>query len=313
MSDETEHSINDYYETWDKDGISADNAEFARGRGQFFKFEVGPNDVRFLPPPRGRKSPFVIVHEHRVQIPGGGPDDTLQYACPRIHGDKTCDECDKAEELIKSGNPIDYEVGREMQPRPSALTSLIDRNEEAAGPQIARIGKKLFRQLRIMRENAKIAGNFTDPLRGYDLVITRKGTGKNDTEYTAAINQERGASPMAGHWDDAAGAWAPSEEQMIRWFQARPDLDRFLRAMSPEQISQAIAEKQKYIGGASRRQGQIAAPPPRDDAPPPSDDDAPPARAARPTAPAAATQPRGNAKPKPRPEDDRAADDDLAY
>lgn len=146
------------------------------------KLEVGRNVVRFLPPPVGRSSPFATVYQHFLNIPG--IPDAVVFNCPRLMAKRTCPACAKGDKLRASGNAKDADAARDFWASRRVFAVVIDRNDEESGPKILAFGKQIHEALVAIRRDEDAGGDFTDPERGFDIVIERQGTGKNDTRYT---------------------------------------------------------------------------------------------------------------------------------
>lgn len=164
----------------------------SEGGGDFYKMKVGRNVLRFLPPPAGQKTPFVVAYQHYVDVPGAqGP---VSFVCPRMMAKKPCPACAKAEELRRTGNPADSELANRLTPRRRVFANVIDRKEPDRGVQIAAFGKQIHEQLVGLRRDPDAGGDFTDPQGGFDIVIERTGTGRLDTEYK--VYAARRQSPL---------------------------------------------------------------------------------------------------------------------
>jgi hypothetical protein len=79
-----------------------------------------------------------------------------------------------------------------------------------------------------IRQDEDDGGNFSHPVQGFDLKISRKGEGQNDTEYKVTASGTR-PSPLSADAD-----------QMEDWISNQPDLSRFLRVLSDEAIERKL-------------------------------------------------------------------------
>ena len=203
----------------------------------FMKLEVGNNIVRILPPPVGVKSPFVMVHQHFIQLPG--MDHPASFACPRMMAKKPCPVCQKVTQLRATGNPADYDMAGEFLARLRVFVNVIDRKNEAYGPRTLGFGKTIHEPLIELRRNEDAGGDYTHPIKGFDINIKRKGTGKNDTEYS--VHASRKSGPLS---DDP--------DQMQDWLTSQPDNSKYARILEWDAIMKMIG------GGGTGRSAQTA-------------------------------------------------------
>jgi hypothetical protein len=194
------------------------------GATDFLKLEVGRNKLRILPPPVGEDSPFRVVPQHAVEMPG--QQYPVRFQCPG----KGCPACAKSAELSRTGNPKDREKSYQLGIKQRVFAIVIKRTEEERGPLVWEFGKKIHDQLKKLRLNEDAGGDFCDPYKGFDVIVEREGTKMEDTVYT--VFPARNSTPLAA-----------DEETMAEWCgDARPDLNRFTRLMSVEEV-------QKLLGG----------------------------------------------------------------
>lgn len=197
-----------------------DDAELLKKKqGNFIRtLEEGSHKFRFLPPRAGETSPFKIVWEHYVDLASGGTG----FVCPREMAKQPCPTCRESARLLLSDKPADQERGKRLQPRQYTYALVIDRNDEAAGAKVLRIGRSVHQDLLNFRNELKL--NFTHPQTGIDIIITRKGKGLNDTEYKTITDPE-GRSPLC-----------ETNEELIDLFESLPDLNSYARVPPIEEI-----------------------------------------------------------------------------
>ena len=135
------------------------------------------------------------------------------------------------------GNPADRELAYDTSAKFRVYCNVINRKEPEKGPQILPIGKMIYEQLLTIRKDEDAGGNYSDPLNGFDIIIERKGTGKNDTEY--AVHGSRKQSPL--HTDAA---------QVEEWINTQADLARFARSRSYEELLASIRKEGGMVGGS---------------------------------------------------------------
>jgi len=101
-----------------------------------------------------------------------------------------CPILEKQKELAKSSDPDDKDLAKMLTPRTRHLIPvLIYKDESGKNPDPDSYGKLLMLTNSLMSQIYDYYldpewGDLTDPIEGYDLKITRKGSGKTDTEYT---------------------------------------------------------------------------------------------------------------------------------
>jgi hypothetical protein len=191
------------------------------GGSSFFKLKPGRNVVRFLPPKVGQRTPFVMVHQHYVQLPG--QTNPASFNCPRVMAKRSCAICARVDELRATGNPADYDMAGQLFPKLRIFANIIDRSNPEQGPQVLAFGKQIHDALVKLRTDEDAGGDYTHPQEGFDIIITRTGTGKNDTKYT--VNPARASSDLGDY----------------EWIAIQPDLRRFANVPSDADIQAAIA------------------------------------------------------------------------
>lgn len=207
--------------SYTEEAAKAEAQELSKGGSDFMKLDVGKNVVRFLPPPVGQRSPFAVVHQHYVQL--DGMTSAASFNCTRMMANRGCPVCSMVDKLRRTGNPVDYDRAGELLPRQRIFANVIDRKHPELGPRVIAYGKTIHKALAAVRED----GDFTHPIDGYDIAITRKGTGKNDTEYE--VRASRSNSKLA-----------ETTEQMNEWLSAMADVQQFARVPSDDQIRKIL-------------------------------------------------------------------------
>jgi len=211
---------------WGDDAVKQDLSALNSGQRNYMKLTEGDNIVRFLPPKIGKPSPFAVTYSHYMELPDGRK---VSFNCPRMMGEKKrpCMVCAKGDQLRASRNMADQKAGKRLFPRLRVYANVVDRNDEGAGIKILAFGKGVLESLTAIRQNARKGGNFTHPLTGRDIIITRKGTGQFDTEYI--VNPDVQASPLSH-----------DELQADAWIEASYDLDSFLTVLDDAAIQAKI-------------------------------------------------------------------------
>lgn len=210
------------YGSYEIDEARREKEELEAGGGaDFMKLKVGRNVVRFLPPPVGKRTPFRVIYQHFITLPGAtGP---VSFVCPKMEKKGPCPACQRAEEMRNSGNPADADLASDLFARRRVFANVIDRGEPEKGPRILAFGKTVHEQLVAMRDDEDAGGDYTNPEDGFDVIIKRVGTGKNDTKYSVSPAREN--TPLA-----------KTAEQMQEWIDAQHNLENYARVDSPEDL-----------------------------------------------------------------------------
>lgn len=200
------------------------DSEQHNGGGAIYKLKPGRTVVRVIPPRKNEKL-MKVAYVHYLDVPGVG---RVSFNCPRLMAKRPCKVCKTENELMATGDDADFKKAKKLKAKRQLYMNMIVRGEEANGPRVLRFGKMIEDQLIEIRQDEDDGGNFAHPTQGFDLKISRKGEGQNDTEYKVTASGQR-PSPLA---DDAS--------QMQDWIDGQPDLSRFLRVLSDEQIDRKL-------------------------------------------------------------------------
>lgn len=209
-----------------------EESERATTGAEFFKSPAGESSVRFLPPMVGKSDPFRVVYQHFIEIPGA--KSSISFVCPRMQaktdnlGPRYCPACAKADELRERGGPVAYDLAGNFLPRRRIFANIIFRGSPERGVLIFPFGKQIHDQLLALRDNRDAGGNFCHPIDGFDIVISRSGTGMK-TEYK--VYPSRKLSKLA---DDV--------ETMNAWLESMHDLDRYARIPSEDELRQLTTQ-----------------------------------------------------------------------
>lgn len=194
----------------------------------YLKFKPGDNVIRILPARNGEK-PFVKVHQHFVKTPKG----TVSFRCPRIAEGRPCMVCEKSASLKASSKEDERDLGYDMAAKLRVYCNVIDRAEPEKGVQVASFGKQIYAQLSSIRDDKVAGGDFTHPLKGFDLSIAKSGSGKNGTSYIVKAAREN--SPLLD-----------TEEAMVAMLDSQPNLDEnYNRVLSDEDIRLRLSGKRR--------------------------------------------------------------------
>lgn len=167
-------------------------------RTSFFKFEKGPNHVRFVPARKGEPG-FYVTYNHYLEGPGGND---VSVNCPRVmsKGKKRCPICEAARTLADSGTPENEERAKDLFAKRRVYACIIDRNNEGKGVQVVAFGSMIHEELARLRKDKVAGGDFFDPNNGFDIIVEKTGSGKMGTRYKVRRVPDR--VPMLGSVDD---------------------------------------------------------------------------------------------------------------
>ena len=203
------------YGEWTPEQMDKESKEMGTG-GDFWKPPVGRSIVRFLPPRVGWPSPFVIQHQHFIRLPN--VEHPIIFSCPKMHEGKVCVPCQKADKLETSGNSRDNKAAKQLRPSKRVLSNMVVDPANAEQPvSVWSFGKTVYDQLKAIKSDDENGGNFLDPVKGFNIVVNRTGTGKDDTKYT--VMPARGQSQLAN----------------MEWIATQKDLRKMIRIPTVEQ------------------------------------------------------------------------------
>lgn len=198
--------------------------------GSIFKFKEGKNILRVLPALEGKELPWVETYSH-YHGNWANSDKALVFNCPKQMAGQRCPSCEQYSKLMATGNPIDYKNARNYSPVLRVYASIIDRKEPEVGVQVVAFGLSVLKGLQNLLIDEDIYGeDFTHPLEGADLIVTKETKGKEYPKYSVSIR--------AREYDRLAD----SADQMREWLQARPDLDSYAKVLPYDVIMQKARE-----------------------------------------------------------------------
>jgi len=155
--------------------------------GQFWTPKEGVNLIRILPP-YGESGYFF----REVDMHFGVGKNGESFVCTRAEGGR-CYACDKLEELRASEDPEKVNLARKFVPRHRVLYNIVDLSEPSKGVRIFSSGVSIFKDILSYFADPDW-GDITDPEKGYDIKITREGTGL-ETSYR--VQARKNPTPIA--------------------------------------------------------------------------------------------------------------------
>jgi hypothetical protein len=196
----------------------AEKALPAGGGGNFYEPKDGKNVIRFLPPLQGRKA-LVIWYKHFFSA--GSERKTI--VCTKMQFSQPCPVCDQRMKLASSSNRADQKLARGYEPSAKACVNIVDMKNPEKGVQVFRISPGLFKKIRKAIDIADVGKVFADPLKGFNIIFGKSGSGLN-TEYDP-VAVARESTPLA----DA--------DELI---QSQVDLETLEAAPSDEEQEEAL-------------------------------------------------------------------------
>lgn len=195
--------------------------------------EEGPHKFRFLPPPVGKTTIFYKTAEHFLKLPAG----PYGFNCPKVMLNQPCPVCREASRLSSSPNKNDNDMARDMEAREYHWALVLDREDASLTVKALRLGARVYKELLAMRKTLNV--NFADPFRGIDIIITRTGTGQNDTVYSVTTDVE-GRTPLLADEESMVELLSsvPKLEDMVGRVPTLSDIEARLRGEDPRNKQQ---------------------------------------------------------------------------
>lgn len=234
------------YGKYTNEALEREEIELAKTFGSIFRWKVGRNPVRVLSPFEDG-SPFKLVHIHFMEM----GSITIPIVCPKRMINQPCPICEQADKLRTKGDAASYEkAGRYFASRKWYANAINCADPERSLIMIS-VGKEIMDQINghIKTRREEDPGfDLSDPYNGVDLIVTRRGTLQEDTEYTVQLRTAK--TPMG-----------ESEEVMQGYLDTRVDLEKHATPMTYELIMAKLTE----VAGGTKAQPQSrgVAPTPR--------------------------------------------------
>lgn len=212
------------YGQYTEEQANAEAAELGTDGTAWFKPKVGRNLIRVVPPPEGSNTPFLRVAQHWI-------DEVQQsVTCARLTAKQPCEVCAYVDKLRKSRLAEDQKKANDMSARRRIFCNVIDRSDEEAGVKVYGFGKTVYELLTGLRSDPDAGADFIDPIDGFDVILNRTGTKKNDTKYTVKL--ARKSTPLSLDGD---------EDTMQQWIDEQHDLTKHAKLTSVEEIRRMLA------------------------------------------------------------------------
>lgn len=180
------------------------------GGGNFFFPKNGTERYRILPTPPEKDWSVEMTTFYLGSGEDGGPRSLIS---PKTFGEP-CAFMERYEKFKASKKEDDLDTIKKHKPRRKSVMMAIkytdkegSKVDHEAGPRLLQVPNSICQELIDLWTDDKEAGDFTDPKTGYDIKITRKGTGLTDTEYSV-----RPCKPTRLDKKYRDGTWDPEEE-----------------------------------------------------------------------------------------------------
>lgn len=181
----------------------------------FWKPKEGRNVIRILPGVDDMGDFFwQVVGKH--YIPGG----RAAAICPRVTLDEPCPICEYVDALYRQGDKASKEFAKKIRAQRQYWMSIINRDNEKAGPVIYSAAKTVFSAIATLVRDPDY-GEVYDIDTGTDVIVTRTGTGL-ETRYQ--VQAKRKESPLSK--DDAT---------IDDWVDAQVDLTPIELSFDPDE------------------------------------------------------------------------------
>lgn len=224
--------------------VEEEKRKAAESDVSFVKFRPGENVFRILPPKaawldyyneRGMKpDPFFPYWKHFYERPDE-PGTWVSFVCPRRMEGRECPVCKIVAQLRATGDTLDNDTAFQMDAKHRCYVNVIDRDDEAAGPKVMDIsypyskwtGRSMYEKIRALMVGRAARNIVTPTAKGFDIIITKEGSGRMNTTYTVQADVE----PRPLH-DDM--------ETMSSWIESQPDLPKLVQPLDIEQLYERI-------------------------------------------------------------------------
>lgn len=205
----------------------------------------GETLLRIIPPPlswmewftqqQKKPDPFFVLWKHfyeRIDEPG----QYVSVPCPAKMANMPCEICVEAARLKSSQDPVDNDLGEDMEAKHRFLMNVIDRDNEMAGPMIYEgsypyrrwKGKSAYEKIRSLMTGRARVNLVTPSAEGYDLLIKKEGKGRKNTSYS--FTADRTPRPLSS---DPA--------QALEWINGQHDLRMFVLPPNPTQLAAILS------------------------------------------------------------------------
>jgi gp32-like DNA binding protein len=184
----------------DLDHAEADYTEWGKGKTRTVKPPPGRSVWWIMPARKGAKqgaTPFKRgTYIHFVRDPRN-PENMLAVGiCPSKTRNEPCAVCPFLSKMRKTGNAADIDLADQMSAKEFILANVVNLEPKGAySVEIMQIMIDPYKILNDILKDRKTGVDFTHPLKGYPVVFEKKGSSKNDTEYSARLAPRQSPLP----------------------------------------------------------------------------------------------------------------------
>lgn len=214
---------------------------------------------------KGSGNGFIFPKEGtmRVRLVSQGPDkeiglEIIQFYDPKLGGiispasfDEPCPFMDKFKELKSSDDEEDQAIAKMLTPRRRYLvggTLYKDEKGKEIDPDNVRkailIPRSVYQDIIDLYLDEDDWGDMTDPNDGYDIKITRSGSGKMDTTYSVTACPKKDKQPLAKYIEEV-DLEEMVRKQMLSYDELEDKLNEFLNGANTEEEDDEDKPKKK--------------------------------------------------------------------
>jgi hypothetical protein len=152
-------------------------------RGGIWKPEIGKNTIRILPPWSSEGLWYKESLTHYVKAEGK----TRAINCPGIEGE-ACYICETRDDLRRSPRRSDQKQAESLRPELQYIVNMVDMENPDDGVQMGKLSTGVVNELLTYFMDNEW-GDFTDPRRGYNVIVVRIGAGLQ-TQYSVKLSRK---------------------------------------------------------------------------------------------------------------------------
>ena len=211
------------------------------GPGKFFTCKEGITRVRILPVGEENEWGLEVTYFYL------GLKDNMALISPATFNEK-CAVMDAYTKLSNSKDPADREFAKKFKPSRRFMAPVIKYKDDNGKEIDTESGVKLLLMTGGVYQEAidlyldDDNGDFTDPIKGYDLKIKRTGKGKTDTEYKVLTGK---VSKLAKEYRAEVDLEKMVREIIPTYKETKVILEEFLNLPPKEDDEEEEAPKKK--------------------------------------------------------------------
>ena len=150
---------------------------------------------RFLPPMKGLGgNPFFQVWVHYVRDVSDRNQIVAQGQCPSKMSNLPCVVCAESGRLRRLGGKENEDRAADLRAEFHVYANAVNLEDKEPKVLVMDMPQTVYTKLNTILKDKTAGGDFTNPDKGFNVVIIRKGEGRNDTEYDAI--PARASSPI---------------------------------------------------------------------------------------------------------------------